>query len=85
MKAWLVVSDREPDKHREDSAVTAYRGGVPVGRSGGGGMGDIDLGEAVTIPPAGAPFLNEAVFCELGLVWDSRRFGGRGHGAIVSE
>jgi hypothetical protein len=36
MKAWLVVSDREPDKHREDSAVTAYRGGVPVGRSGGG-------------------------------------------------
>jgi hypothetical protein len=40
---------------------------------GGSGEGDVYLGKAVTVPPAGTPFLNEAAFGGLSLVADGVR------------
>jgi hypothetical protein len=64
-----------PNERGEDRAVAAFRtlnhgGRVP---SGGSGKGDVYLGKVVTVPPAGTPFLNEAVLGDLSLVADGVR------------
>jgi hypothetical protein len=67
-----VPSD-EPDEGRENGTVTAFRSLDDGGRGfTGGGFreGNVDLGESVTIPPVGAPFLDEVGFGELTLVAD---------------